>query len=96
MDNPNPVGIQYPRTGQMYMLGEIQRLSAHVVGLVDTLVIKDMRIAQQEGEIEALRKMVDASNAEKQAQVVAAAPPPAEAPAPLIEPPPPPAEAPAS
>jgi hypothetical protein len=76
VDNPNPVGIQYPRSGQLYMQGEIQRLSAHVCGLIDTLVLKDMRIAQQDAQIEAMQKAIDAMNAQKNATGPVLVPPP--------------------
>lgn len=68
------VGIQYPKNSQLHAQGLIMQYISNIWGLIDTLVLKDLRISQQDAEIEGLKKQLAAL------QLPAAEPTPAQPP----------------
>lgn len=54
------VGIQYPKNSQLHAQGLIMQYLSNIWGLIDTLVLKDLRISQQDAEIEQLHKQIAA------------------------------------
>lgn len=67
-DQPQP-GLLYPKSGAIFLLSEVQRLTANVSDLVDACVRKDQRIAELEAEV---AKLQTPSPAPPNLQVVSA------------------------
>lgn len=48
-----PPQVMYPKGGGIFLMSEVQRLTANVADLIDVLAQRDMRIAQLEAELAA-------------------------------------------
>ncbi len=51
MTNPQEANLLYPKSGPLFLLAEVQRLTANVADLIDACVRKDQQIAVLEGEL---------------------------------------------
>lgn len=50
-----PPQIMYPQSGGVFLMAEVQRLTANVADLIDLLVRRDQTIAQLTAELNALK-----------------------------------------
>lgn len=56
MDQLNqPPQVMYPKGGGIFLMSEVQRLTANVADLIDVLAQRDQKIAQLEAELETYR-----------------------------------------
>ncbi len=54
MTNPQEASLLYPKSGPLFLLAEVQRLTANVADLIDACVRKDQQIAVLEAHMAGL------------------------------------------
>ena len=57
-----PQALMYPKAGGIFLMAEVQRLTANVADLIDVLNQRDQRIALLEAELATLRAPQPDSN----------------------------------
>lgn len=55
MSESHTPSLMYPKSGPVFLLGEVQRLTANVADMIDACVAKDQRIAALEAELAKLQ-----------------------------------------